>query len=740
MQLKVLRTVNTTNKEDSINTIVAHNHTSFQVFILTTPSKGAYWERFYQNHIGWHKDFDDVLTYTFENVSTSLAHIIQSVKSLPGEENGSSNNLQLVAFGLAWAHNPNADWYLYADDDTIIFADNLKEMVKGYDPNTLIMKGKCVHFDTSKFGRIHFVVGGAGILMSRALVKELVHRMSVCRTKFLSVYHSDARVGACVEHTLNRTLNLCKHDGYDFSNEKKHERQKFLVGSGSNRPISIHVKDAAMIKYINKARAEMISFGVTITWKSLESYMTRRVHKTLAPGREPWHGKSIGNVVGSKVWVNDDDCFQFAQLKKALFYEYQVLSGTCYVYDDEYINVTCQFHCFKINMEDYFSMKKCCLPENPRCGTPEAEISACEQHNIMILLDVIRQTGVPYFLMYDTLLGAIREKDHMKTVANAAVAVNAADWLKMASHIQLGIKSSSHYLANDSFPARLYFSAVNSLHVDIWLFEHGKNTTQVQYRFSTYLFLSTEDIFPLRKCYYGFTYYLCPVNADAVLQKIYGKEWRHHKGGTKNQTAGEDNMADISHETTALVCKRNSTLAGTTLWGYFESFIEVLNSLEAPWSLYAGSLLYWYRDCTIPHDDIDVQLDLNWMSKNVERLESKLNKAGFFAKFFFGKRHHIGYEVAYFKDGVRFDIFSVYRTKDKLDITGLTIGATTYPCTLRKKYIEKHTWNGIMINVPAPVESVISQTYNINWNIKTNNYSWSLSPFIDGFCNRTKIL
>ena len=68
------------------------------------------------------------------------------------------------------------------------------------------------------------------------------------------------------------------------------------------------------------------------------------------------------------------------------------------------------------------------------------------------------------------------------------------------------------------------------------------------------------------------------------------------------------------------------------MWDIFSEMVEILNELQAPWILYAGSLLFYYRDCKVAYDDFDFQLELDWMTENNDELKKVLEKNNFYTK------------------------------------------------------------------------------------------------------------
>jgi hypothetical protein len=253
-----------------------------QVFVVMTPAHGDYWERFYESSNGWHTQFPGLRSYTFDHIAKdSLLRRadIMEIERIEGEKSEKHNNLLLAAFEQIWNDNNQSDWYFLAEDDTVIFKDNLLRLVQQLNPNHDIYMGKCVMLNSKRagFGIIHFAVGGGGILMSRTLLQKMLPNVADCRSKYAGVIYGDARVGACVNYSLDRPWGIteaCPPRGFSFANgefwqELKKQPPDDLI-------ISLHpIKDPTLLRSLNNA---LVDLGTGLTWKELNRYM----HETTA--------------------------------------------------------------------------------------------------------------------------------------------------------------------------------------------------------------------------------------------------------------------------------------------------------------------------------------------------------------------------------------------------------------------------------------------------------------------------
>jgi hypothetical protein len=199
------------------------------------------------------------------------------MKRMEGEKSEKHSNLLLASFEQVWKDNNQSDWYFFAEDDTVIFKDNLLRLVQQLNPNNDIFMGKCVSVYATRqgFGKILFVVGGGGILMSRTLLRKMLPNVADCRSKYTAVKYGDARVGACVNASLNRPwgyMESCPSRGFSFSNGEL--SQELTKQPPDNLIISLHIKDPTLLRRVNKAALDM---GMGLTWRELSRYMNTTI-------------------------------------------------------------------------------------------------------------------------------------------------------------------------------------------------------------------------------------------------------------------------------------------------------------------------------------------------------------------------------------------------------------------------------------------------------------------------------
>jgi hypothetical protein len=200
---------------------------------------------------------------------------------MEGEKSEKNNNLLLAAFEQVWKDNNQSDWYFLAEDDTVVIKNNLLRLVQKLDPNKDVFMGKCVFYKDIKFGGIPFAVGGSGLLMSHTLLRKMARNVAYCRSKYAKVKYGDARVGACVNYTLDRPWGMwdsCPPPGFSFSNGEfslelttlKLTTLELTKQPPDNLIISLHDKDPIVLRSLNKAAMSLES---GLTWRELGRYI-----------------------------------------------------------------------------------------------------------------------------------------------------------------------------------------------------------------------------------------------------------------------------------------------------------------------------------------------------------------------------------------------------------------------------------------------------------------------------------
>ena len=278
-----------------------------QVFVATSPKRGPYWERFYANSILWHSQFPlPTKVYTFDPIPSNspIRKLVTPIELYDFERSMTRHsNLLLASFGQVYKDNPHADWYFFAEDDTIVVQENLYRLIdflkdkhnitQPYDRDE-VFQGKCVSVGRPN-GKIPFAVGGAGILMSRALLQNLAPHVNECRHAYPNVKFGDARLGACIFRTLGRKevlwdahqldrdnyyqqFDTCPPEQFSFTNGKPREvevRRQKNPHIRKNYVVTMHVKDQEDIVEMHQMMDAIRKNNPhgSVTWQALKWQM-----------------------------------------------------------------------------------------------------------------------------------------------------------------------------------------------------------------------------------------------------------------------------------------------------------------------------------------------------------------------------------------------------------------------------------------------------------------------------------
>ena len=178
-------------------------------------------------------------------------------------------------------------------------------------------------------------------------------------------------------------------------------------------------------------------------------------------------------------------------------------------------------------------------------------------------------------------------------------------------------------------------------------------------------------------------------------------------------------------------CYMDSTPSGKE-WETFKSMVDALNSIDANYTVAAGTVLAWYRDCSLAgNDDLDFGIEFTWFMNNLETIDTALEAAGWIKYQTFGEPGIIGYEQSWKKGpgGIKADLFSIAEVNGKY-VNGLAVDGQLYPCYSVQSTIALRTWNGLTFPVPAPTEAYLVGKYGTTWRQKhVKGYQWDVEPF-----------
>ncbi|XP_043687383.1 uncharacterized protein LOC122638582 [Telopea speciosissima] len=90
-------------------------------------------------------------------------------------------------------------WFVFGDDDTVFFADNLVKTLSKYDHNRWFYVGSNSEIFEQNFkNSFDMAFGGGGFAISYPLARVLVRVLDSCLMRYSHLYGSDARVFSCL--------------------------------------------------------------------------------------------------------------------------------------------------------------------------------------------------------------------------------------------------------------------------------------------------------------------------------------------------------------------------------------------------------------------------------------------------------------------------------------------------------------------------------------------------------------
>ncbi|XP_059285051.1 uncharacterized protein LOC132038394 [Lycium ferocissimum] len=96
-------------------------------------------------------------------------------------------------------NNPNVRWYIFGDDDTVFFVDNLVKTLEKYDDNEWYYIGSnSESYVQNNYFSFDMAFGGGGYAISRPLALVLARVLDSCLMRYPSLYSSDARIFSCL--------------------------------------------------------------------------------------------------------------------------------------------------------------------------------------------------------------------------------------------------------------------------------------------------------------------------------------------------------------------------------------------------------------------------------------------------------------------------------------------------------------------------------------------------------------
>lgn len=157
---------------------------------------------------------------------------------------------------------------------------------------------------------------------------------------------------------------------------------------------------------------------------------------------------------------------------------------------------------------------------------------------------------------------------------------------------------------------------------------------------------------------------------------------------------------------------------------------EIFRRNNTEYWLSCGTLLGFYRQGDFISHDLDTDVCISIDSLNLNLLKD-IFKNGFKCNRVFG-RIHDGFEIALFKNGVKTDLFFVYKKDDywyhSVYANFTNIDSVKYDYIFEPIEIKETQFLGHMFKTPSDIESVLKQQYGEDWAIPNKNWCYYRSP------------
>ncbi|XP_057768665.1 uncharacterized protein LOC130988715 [Salvia miltiorrhiza] len=131
-------------------------------------------------------------------------------------------------------------WFVMADDDTVVFVENLVEVLRRYDHRKYLYIG--MNAETHASNVMHsfdMAFGGAGYALSYPLAKALAANMDACLKRYPTLYGSDHIVQSCV---ADLGVSITRHHGF-HQIDLHHDISGFLSSHARAPLVSLHHLD-----------------------------------------------------------------------------------------------------------------------------------------------------------------------------------------------------------------------------------------------------------------------------------------------------------------------------------------------------------------------------------------------------------------------------------------------------------------------------------------------------------------
>jgi phosphorylcholine metabolism protein LicD len=172
------------------------------------------------------------------------------------------------------------------------------------------------------------------------------------------------------------------------------------------------------------------------------------------------------------------------------------------------------------------------------------------KENLLLFRDIFYKNGINFFLLYGTVLGAIREKDFIEHDTDTDIGIFEKDREKLLKIIPILLENGFELIRTKA-PDDLVTFMKNDEYIDIGIFRLEKDNYRYQNNFISKKYLEELDVISFLE--YDF---FIPINIKKLLKEWYGSDWMIPY---KNEPAMEGTKLDKFISKIKRIILRNKT-------------------------------------------------------------------------------------------------------------------------------------------------------------------------------------
>ncbi|KAJ6734346.1 FRINGE-RELATED [Salix purpurea] len=152
-------------------------------------------------------------------------------------------------------NEPDVHWFVFGDDDTVFFVENLVTVLSKYDHNGWFYVGSnSESYDQNVKNSFEMGFGGGGFAISYSLAKVLARVLDSCLVRYAHLYGSDARIFSCLAEL---GVGLSHEPGF-HQVDMRGDLFGMLSAHPSSPLVSLHHLDAVNSIFPNMSKTQAL--------------------------------------------------------------------------------------------------------------------------------------------------------------------------------------------------------------------------------------------------------------------------------------------------------------------------------------------------------------------------------------------------------------------------------------------------------------------------------------------------